>query len=135
VADDNVVGITSRVDFDLDAEEQKLEKRPDLYVTRVGRVPKEGIDPEELDPDNPDHWETGVKVRLRITDPNRVDWRILVGLDDEIELLRYIVPEESDKDFLRNNVIPVELMLVFVKKIVSHFGRPEAMGTGKKLPI
>lgn len=120
---DNVVGITSRVDFDLDVEESKLDVRPDFYFTRKGTKKNE---------------ETGVTEevvqRIRVTDPNKVDWRILVKLEQPIELLGYIIPDHEDKVFLRENPIPVELLLVLMRKLESHFTLPE-LGGGRKLPI
>lgn len=132
---DNVVDINSRVDVDLDAEESKIERKPDFFFTRNGRVPAEGYSWDTADEDVEDNWRPVEKFRIRVIDPNLVDWRILAGLDEEIELLREIIPEEEHKEFLRHNKIPVAVLEVLVKKIVGHFGRPDALGTGKRLPI
>lgn len=121
---DNVVGINSRVDLDLDAEEQKLPQRADYFFARKGFV----------------LGDDGVKVettkRIRVTDPNKVDWRILVTLEENVELLGHIIPDEDDKIFLRDNSIPVELLLVLMKKLEEHFKTlPELGGGRKSLPI
>lgn len=129
---DNVVDINSRVDVDLDLEETKLEKKPDFFFTRDGRMPAEGV--SDPDPERDEDWAPVAKRRLRVTDPNLVDWRILAGLDDEVEILGEIIPEEDDKVFLRNNPIPVAVLEILVKKIIAHFGRPDALGK-KRLPI
>lgn len=132
MSNDNVVDINSRVDVDLDLEESKLEKKPDFYFTREGRMPLEGI--ADPDPENEAHWGPVTKRRLRVTDPNLVDWRILAGLEDEVEILREIIPDENDKVFLRNNPLAVAVLKILVDKIIAHFGRPDALGQ-KRLPI
>lgn len=121
---DNVIGINSKVDLDLDAEESNLPQRPDYFVTRRGKIR------------NAETGETEVGTkRLRFTDPNKVDWRILATLNDNSELLGHIVPDPEDKEFLRNNPIGIELLLVLMKKLEGHFKSLPELGGGKQLPI
>ena len=120
----NVTDINSRVDLDLDAEEARLPTRPDYFITRKGTVA--GDDGQKVE----------TTKRIRITDPNKVDWRILVTLEENVELLGHIIPDEVDKVFLRDNAIPVELLLVLMKKLEEHFKTlPELGGGRKQLPI
>lgn len=118
---DNVVNFDSVVDVDLDVEQSNLPKRRDFYFVRKGKVEVDGV-------------KQDVTQRIRVTDPNLVDWRILATLEDNIEILRHIIPDEDDKIFLRENPIAIELMGVLVQKIGKHFGMPE-IGGRKSLPI
>lgn len=120
---DNVTSLNSHVDLDLDSVEAGLEQRRDMFVTRRGKV---------LNPDTSEYED--VQKRIRITDPNRVDWRILATLESNIEVFGHIVPEIEDKEFLRENPIPIEVLGILVDRIGKHFGMPE-IGGRKTLPI
>ena len=135
MSNDNVVDINSRVDVDLDAEQSKLDKKPDFYFTRNGRTPAEGHTWELADEGNESHWKPVENYRIRVTDPNLVDWRILATLEEEVEILGHIIPDEEHKEFLRHNAIPIAVLAILVEKIIAHFGRPKQLGTGKRLPI
>lgn len=130
----NVVDINSRVDVDLDAEESKLEKKLDFHFTRNGRKPAEGKTWDDADEKVDEDW-TAAQVRIRVTDPNLLDWRILATLEEEVEIIGHIIPDEEDKEFLRHNVIPIAVLAILVQKIMGHFGRPKELGSGKRLPI
>jgi hypothetical protein len=113
----NVTDINSRVDLDLDDVEAKLEHRPDYFFTRKGKLDGEAV-----------------TQRIRVTDPNKLDWRILVTLNENAELLGYIIPDSADKVFLRENPIPIEVLGILLGKLQEHFGLPE-IGRRKQLPI
>lgn len=108
----------THVDADLDQIEAGLTQRPDYYFTRKGKL------------DDKD-----VTQRIRVTDPNKVDWRILVTLEENAELLGHIIPSEDDKRFLRENAIPIEVLGVLLQQLQDHFGLPEIGRGAKKLPI
>lgn len=120
---DNVYDLNSRVDVDLDVVEAGLQKRPDFFFTRKGNLKNE---------------ETGeleaVTRRIRATDPNKLDWRILATLTENAELLGHIIPDPRDKEFLRENPIPIEVLGILLTKLQEHFGLPQ-IGGRKSLPI
>jgi hypothetical protein len=124
VSQDNVRDINSKVDLDLDAEEAKLPTRPDYFVTRRGLI----TDPQTGE-------ETQGTKRIRFTDPNKVDWRILATLNDNAELIGHIVPDAEDKAFLRSNPIGIELLLRLLEKLKDHFKSLPELGGGKQLPL
>lgn len=111
----SVQDINTHVDADLDDIEAKLVRTPDFFFTRRGTLD-----------------EVEVHQRIRVTDPNLVDWRILVQIEENAELLGHIIPDEDDKRFLRENPIPIVVLGKLLNLLQEHFGLPEIGGAAKK---
>lgn len=65
---------------------------------------------------------------ITLSDPNRVDWKILAEMQQPIELLKHVMSEE-DKDWLREHPIPIEDLKRTMDKYAQKFQLPE-MGKG-----
>jgi nicotinic acid phosphoribosyltransferase len=93
--------LDEEIDFDLDSLEAK--KRGVFRFKLAGRV-------------------------ITLSDPNRVDWKILAEMQQPIELLKHVASAE-DRDWLRQHPIPIEDLKQVMDKYAKKFELPE-MGKG-----
>jgi nicotinic acid phosphoribosyltransferase len=65
---------------------------------------------------------------ITLSDPNRVDWKILAEMQQPIELLKHVANLE-DREWLREHPIPIEDLKRVMDKYAQKFELPE-MGKG-----
>jgi hypothetical protein len=96
---DNVTDIDSHVDLNLNTVE--TEKRKPFYFSLNDK--------------------DGNPRRIKMSDPHKIDWKIILEMDKPIDLLREVLAED-DKAFLRENIIEAEVFNVLMERFFKHYG-------------
>ena len=105
MADDNVTDINSHVDFNMDTVE--VETRTPFYFAMKDK--------------------DGNPRRIKMSDPNLIDWKLILEMEKPIELLREALSED-DKAFLRDNPVPAVKFNKLMEEFFKHYGFNLAQG-------
>jgi hypothetical protein len=96
---DNVTNLQDYVDFNLDTAETEV-RRPFAFAAT---------------------GKDGSTRRIVMTDPHKIDWKLILEMEKPIDLLREVLTE-SDKEWLRDNIIEADKFNVLMEKFLKHYG-------------